>query len=195
MAGAGKLVTPHHYCPRQTKPKPFTLNVTAKLRLEEPVEFGRQRGGDDDGVGRAARGIAPTPGGQTQPLLQHPSGCWRRPRNEREAGRAFVNRQRRRTFGLNGLRQRPEAAGQRILAVGHRSAGVRLTDGAANGIHTARARAAAAVNGVRGDGVLGEGTKAESGKQKADAQSAGFGLRTLNFLRHSDFGFFISRSG
>ena len=49
-----------------------------------------------------------------------------------------------------------------------RIAGVRLADGASNGIHAAGARAATAVNGVPVDRVLGVSRKAEGGNQKAE---------------------------
>ena len=49
--------------------------------------------------------------------------------------------------------QTPETAGERIIAARHGPAGIRLADGAGDGINTARARAAATVRCVPVNGI------------------------------------------
>ena len=75
--------------------------------------------------------------------------------------------------GLHGV-ERPEAAGNGIIAARQRTAGVRLADGAAHGKNAAGAGVAATgdfipVNGVTLPGCL----KVESREQKAETEQCG----------------------
>ena len=87
-------------------------------------------------------------------LLQHKPRRIRRPRDRGVAGSRGNNRERRRTGDLDRRGQRPESARDRILRIGHVVARVVLTNGAADGINAASARAATACNRRRGDRVL-----------------------------------------
>jgi hypothetical protein len=124
-----------------------------KLRLEQAIELRWRGGRDDDGIGCAARRVYPVGRRQAQAFLQHKTRRRWHPRNRRIARRGRRNGEPRGTHNLHGLGQNPEATRDGELSVRHRSTGIRLADGAADGIHTPLARAATAVNGVPVDRV------------------------------------------
>ena len=80
-------------------------------------------------------------------LLQHVTGRKRRLSDGGGVGSGQEDSQRWCPRSLHGV-ERPETTGDGVIAAGHCRARVRLADGATGGINAARARAAAAINGV-----------------------------------------------
>ena len=93
-------------------------------------------------VGDALPRRRPVHRGQVGAYLQVPPGRWRRPINLYRVRGRESDTQSRRARCLHG-EQRPETARERITATGHRAASVVLTDGAAEGIDSARTAATA----------------------------------------------------
>src|ERR1022692_959900 len=106
-------------------------------RVRKPVEAvasGRIHDDEFDGavVGYAFRGSGPVRTCQVGVDLQTPADRRRRPIDLRcVCGREF-DAQYRPAGGLHGV-ERPEPAGERVIAAGHRPASVVLADGAADG--------------------------------------------------------------
>jgi len=144
------------------------------LRLLESEKQIPRRRSDGDAVRAVAGrdGIAagdPAPASHAGILLQRVSArvrpgnldaiwCDKRDGQVRQAG------------GLHHGNQRPEPAGERIIAAGHRPAGIMLSDGAADLIRAAGARAAAAGDFIPVNGVL-LGMSERSQRQKDSGKS------------------------
>ena len=127
----------------RTRSAQLATDSSLQFQSEEPSA---SRRADDDGFGRAVavdRFNRRDPIGRAQVgvLFETVAGRGRGPGNHRSVGGGQEDFQQRRARCLHSVK-RPESAAERIISATHPQAGVVLADGAADGIKTARTRAA-----------------------------------------------------
>src|SRR5579859_2559478 len=128
-------------------PHRWPLSFDANLRILQPIKaIPRRRcyhhlilAAHDD---RRA-GADPVGGAEVGILLQVEAGGRRGPGDDDRVGAGGNDGQQRRAGGLHGRNEAPETARERVIAAGHRPAGVMLADGAADDVLAVAAGTAA----------------------------------------------------
>src|ERR1035437_585221 len=158
--------------------------ICVRLWMHEPVEaIARWRIDDDEAIRAVVvdgfQWSDPVGRAQVCVLLQVPARRRRRPGDGGGVGGGAKDRQQRRAGRLYGVK-RPETAGERVIAAGHRAVGVVLADGAADLI-----RATCSCAPTTGDFIpvnriaLGVGAMAEDGSQKTERECCQSGIAAL----------------